>query len=204
MSITVRKMIRDDIYFVANLYYEGFWDKAQPLKYMSEKEATALVEELMLSHDENLENYFVALIDDQLAGVIKLMRNDSKDKFKLPSLKYFIKFGPMNLIKTGLTLHALEWDITENQLYIELVAVAPDMRGRGVATVLLDYAEALTRCSQSLEYMTLGVIEKNTKARKLYERIGFKALKSKRSLFLKKYADVERIHFMKKRVNDSN
>jgi ribosomal protein S18 acetylase RimI-like enzyme len=56
--------------------------------------------------------------------------------------------------------------------YINVIAVFPDYRGRGLGTRLLDIARAEAR-ARGLTQLSLAVFEENAGAVRLYERIGF-------------------------------
>jgi ribosomal protein S18 acetylase RimI-like enzyme len=58
------------------------------------------------------------------------------------------------------------------QGFIAYMAVEPERRGRGVASVLLSAAEDKAR-QRGLPYMSLMVTEDNAPARELYERRGY-------------------------------
>ena len=60
----------------------------------------------------------------------------------------------------------------EDECYIEMMSVLPDVRGGGVGTRLLQFCEAQAR-ERGAKKLTLGVVAGNP-AKKLYERFGFK------------------------------
>ncbi|WP_020560767.1 GNAT family N-acetyltransferase [Thiofilum flexile] len=70
-----------------------------------------------------------------------------------------------------------EHENTHDVLAIEGIVVHPHWRGLGIGTALLnqlrDYA-----CHQGLQTLQLNVINRNTEARRLYERYGFVATKT--------------------------
>ncbi len=55
--------------------------------------------------------------------------------------------------------------------YVKSIAVAPDARGVGVGSALLDFAEA--RFASEARFLFICVSSFNTRARALYERRGF-------------------------------
>jgi len=69
-------------------------------------------------------------------------------------------------------LQALE-DLAPNTWYINVVAVYPEFRGRGVGSQLLERAEALARESNR-PALSLIVADANVGARRLYARAGFR------------------------------
>ena len=64
------------------------------------------------------------------------------------------------------------WEIGELAGDIESLAVAPEARGEGIGTMLMDHCRALLR-EEGIEYWTVAVVEANAGASRLYERVGF-------------------------------
>jgi ribosomal protein S18 acetylase RimI-like enzyme len=56
---------------------------------------------------------------------------------------------------------------------VDALAVAPEARGSGVGTALLERARAELR-ARGCRYWTIGVMEANGGAAALYERVGFR------------------------------
>ncbi len=59
------------------------------------------------------------------------------------------------------------------ELYIKMLGVRADCRGRGVGSALLNFAETHAR-DRGLQRLCLGVVSENSGAIRLYERYGFK------------------------------
>jgi GNAT superfamily N-acetyltransferase len=55
---------------------------------------------------------------------------------------------------------------------VAVLAVAAEAEGQGVGRALLEAAEGWTR-EQGLSMLTLNVFEGNTRARTVYERLGY-------------------------------
>jgi ribosomal protein S18 acetylase RimI-like enzyme len=64
------------------------------------------------------------------------------------------------------------WDLGERVGEVESLSVAPEARGRGVGTALLDAARERFR-AQGIEFWSVAVVEANEGAAKMYERAGF-------------------------------
>ena len=58
-----------------------------------------------------------------------------------------------------------------DEVWVDGIAVAPDARGRGVGTRLLDETTAIAR-RLGKRYVRLDVIDRNPRAQALYERLG--------------------------------
>lgn len=73
-------------------------------------------------------------------------------------------------------------DVKKKELLIDVLAVARDMRGKGIGskltTFIVDFAQ-----SKQFEQVKLSVINTNEKAKKLYESLGFKEVKTHRTPF---------------------
>jgi ribosomal protein S18 acetylase RimI-like enzyme len=64
------------------------------------------------------------------------------------------------------------WDLGERVGEIESLSVAPEARGQGVGTALLDAARERFR-EQGIVFWSVAVVEANAGAVRLYERAGF-------------------------------
>lgn len=198
--VKLRKMIFSDINVVASLYYESFWDKMVALKNISKNDAVNLIKIFLFSNDHNFNHYTVATINDEPVGFIKLMKKTDKDKYSMPSLQTFRKYGFFKLILTGIVLSFLEWKVKDGELYIETVAVSSEERGKGIGSTLMKHADDVVINNESLKYLSLGVVHKNKDAKRLYERLGFVTKKIETSKLLKRYADIEAMYYMVKKI----
>ncbi|MEO6546729.1 MAG: GNAT family N-acetyltransferase, partial [Ferruginibacter sp.] len=61
---------------------------------------------------------------------------------------------------------------SEKHAHIADVIVAPEGSGKGIGALLMEKAEEWAR-SQGYHWLTLSVFAQNTRARELYERLGF-------------------------------
>ena len=65
------------------------------------------------------------------------------------------------------------WDLGERVGEVESLSVAPEARGRGVGTALLEAARERFR-AQGIEFWSVAVVEANEGAVRMYERAGFR------------------------------
>jgi ribosomal protein S18 acetylase RimI-like enzyme len=65
------------------------------------------------------------------------------------------------------------------------IAVAPDVRGRGVGTLLIEEVAAVA-AEQDCREVRLDVIDTNPRARALYERRGFTAVRTESTPYLRR------------------
>ena len=66
----------------------------------------------------------------------------------------------------------IEKEAHDDEFYIDTVCVAPEARGMGFGTKLLQFAEQTAR-EKGYTKLSLNVELENQAARKLYERLGF-------------------------------
>ncbi len=74
----------------------------------------------------------------------------------------------------------------KDELYVDGVAVAPEARGLGVGTKLLDEALVIARES-GMRWLRLDVIDTNPRAQALYERLGYKVTKVQSFRYMKRF-----------------
>lgn len=74
-------------------------------------------------------------------------------------------------------LSALQRDVENRRFLLDGLFVAPEARGRGVGTRLLEAISA-EAAARGYAEVRLDVIDANTRARALYERLGFRAVDS--------------------------
>ncbi|MCH4889683.1 GNAT family N-acetyltransferase [Acidaminobacter sp. JC074] len=194
----IRQMKKKDISQVVDMYHAAFWSKAKPLQALEDSQAKKLIQTVFFKVKENIQFYYVAEENEKLLGVIKLMRASSKEKHSLPSLKDFLTMGIFKLIKTGFVLSLIEEKIMEEDLYIEILAVTPHARGKGVGTKLLDFAYDMALENQAIRYLSLGVLADNQGAFKLYKRYGFEVTGEYENDILEKHAGIKIMLAMKK------
>ena len=77
-------------------------------------------------------------------------------------------YAVLRLVEPGPT-----WELGERIGEIESLAVAEGARGSGAGTALIEAARDLLR-ARGIRYWTVGVVEKNAGATRLYRRHGFR------------------------------
>ncbi len=115
------------------------------------------------------------IIDDVVVGVMMLATNQLRPlKFnEEEAVKLFGKTrGTMMCRQTNAFFQS---NVVENDtdLYIDEIAVSNTVRGQGIGTKLLQYAFSM----KGFNAYYLEVLSKNTNAKRLYERLGFKVYK---------------------------
>lgn len=141
----------------------------------------------------------VALRNNHVVGIAGMAFN--KGHFISPSLRIFMaEFGFFaGLLKyiIYMTIGVRPYD--RGQLLLEAIAIAPNMRGMGIGTLLIEAIEDYAK-KRSLTSVRLEVVDTNPKAKKLYDRMGFAETKINRYPFLKNIMGIQTISTMVKQV----
>lgn len=93
-------------------------------------------------------------------------------------------YGMLGAAWRSALLAALGSDIDNRRFLIDGLFVAPDRRGQGIGSTLIE-ALAAEGARRGYAELRLEVIEENTRARALYERRGFVAVKRHRTGLLR-------------------
>jgi ribosomal protein S18 acetylase RimI-like enzyme len=150
---------------VAEMVYAAFRQKLAPL-IGAPGQGVAILEK---SIDPALA--IVAVCQGQPVGVAGLQYDGCN--FINPRRSEFARqFGlvPGTLRFVMFKIFALAYD--QKDMYIDVLAVSPAMRGKGVGTLLLD-AVFQTAREKGFKSVSLEVVDTNPDARRLYERVGF-------------------------------
>lgn len=157
----IRQAIVQDAAAIAPLIYDAIGDIANSLTNESTVEGAINGIQRLIERTDNRHSYlntYVAEENGQIVGVIVLYDG-----------------------LTGNTLdavHARTYNITidaeahDDEFYIDTICVHPAMRGQGVGTMLLQFAEEIGR-AKGHHKLALNVELQKDKARKLYEKMGF-------------------------------
>ena len=100
-------------------------------------------------------------------------------------------YGWVGAFWRGAILSLFERDLREGQLLMDGIFVAPEARGQGVGTQLLDsviWCAKMNRCHA----VRLDVVDTNPRARALYERYGFQAVGTEEVGFLSRWLGFRR------------
>lgn len=176
---------------ISEIFVDGFF---QWLKFFS-KDKVKLVK--AFSHMFNLEVFYVAIINGEIAGItactdgkvpsVHLKRKELKKHlgFFMGSITYFV-------LKREFEEKSYPFEITKGMGMVEFVATSAKHRGKGVASAIMKYIFDST----PYEVYALEVADTNTKAVKLYEKLGyseFLRVKQKHS----KQSGVDNLVYMK-------
>ena len=64
------------------------------------------------------------------------------------------------------------WDVSETAIVVHRLAVDPDFRGFGIATLLMEEAEALA-CEQGIGVLRVDTSKQNEAAQRLFPKLGY-------------------------------
>ena len=158
---------------MSRIFVEGFYDHG--LKHFSKDKATLAK---AMAHIFDLSRFYLAMADGQIAAMI-----GCTDKKPPPiKLNKTILVKELGLLRgqiayRGLTKyiinHPYPFELSPQTGSIEFVATAPEHRGKGAAFGLLSHI------MQTLPYTAyvLEVIDHNTPAIRLYQKLGFAEFK---------------------------
>lgn len=122
------------------------------------------------------EACFLAVEGSNLLGMIGL--NTSEKVFVQAGLRDFVKqVGLFRSLWTLPILGTMEHPIAADEIYIEMIAVSPNARGKGVGHALLGRAEE-RGMALNKSRLTLQVVDTNPRAKKLYEELGYSTTKT--------------------------
>lgn len=153
----------------ARLYWQAFGPK---LGRVLGPEARAY---RFLDRVIRLDHAIVALEDGRLLGLVG---------FKTPAAAFaegrladlWAVYGPGAVWRAGV-LQLLSREIDNDRFLMDGLCVVPEARGRGVGTALLD-AIADEGRMRGYRALRLDVVDSNPRARALYEREGFRAIRT--------------------------
>lgn len=156
----------------AELYYDAFCKKLQPV-LVSQPRGVRVLEQILVP-----ESAVVALCEGRLVGLSGVLHG--RRSFLRPRLAVYCR-------EYGWTGGALRYVVARvlrrwqpsQEVLVEGLVVHPDLRGQGVGTQLLEEIFRYAR-ERSLRAVRLEVVDTNPRARQLYERLGFVAVRTHR------------------------
>ncbi|WP_166238517.1 GNAT family N-acetyltransferase [Paenibacillus turpanensis] len=152
------------------------------------------------SHSFVKDHYFVCMEGETILGIGAVStlhgRSHRLDKNWLRRELGYIRGGFVyNAMREELE-HPLP--LTAHQAYIESIATAEHARGKGVATTLMNFLMG----THSHHEFILEVMDRNEKAIRLYEHLGFTVFRKKKAGFFLRLGGIrERIYMLKRNEN---
>ena len=179
----VDRLTEDQRPQAGKIYYEAFRRKLQPL--VGKPQATLMV----LTAGLNLDLAMGALVDGKLLGLAGL--HNQAGIFSRVTWRSSIQH--MGLLRGAyawavLNLFGAGANCPPGHLRIAALAVDASARGQGLGSLLLDAIFARAR-SEGCTAVRLEVVDTNTAARRLYERLGFVAVETHTYLIPRSWLD---------------
>ncbi|GAA0441575.1 GNAT family N-acetyltransferase [Streptomyces sp. NPDC046215] len=161
----------------AELYWDAFGRKLGPALNPPDKAVSFLADHL------NADRAVCALLDGQLVGLAGYQLGGRA--FTGGSASAVLRaYGHLRGLHRLLFLALFERRPDPGQLVMDGIAVAPGIRGRGVGSLLIEEVAAVA-AEQDCRQIRLDVIDTNPRARALYERLGFTAVRTERTPYLR-------------------
>ncbi len=153
------------------LYFNSLKEKLGPILGDYNRAQKALESELSINY------CLTAICDQKLVGVLGIQTD--KGGFINPTLTKMIKvYGTFGGIFRMGGLALLHHKTASDELYVDGVAVANQMRGQGIGSHLFDMLEGIAS-KKRIRTISLDVIDSNSRAKALYERLGFVTIKQR-------------------------
>ena len=142
---------------------------------------------------------WTAIVDGRIAGILT-RQSSSEEFYNISTRRLLATFWPLKTLRVLFNFLLLNESPPRNALYVESIAVDADIRGLGIGGKLMAEAEARAR-ELGLPLLALDVIGDNQGAIRLYERLGYKIVKTTRGFLVKYVTGSDEVHRMEKRLD---
>ncbi len=153
------------------LYFNALKEKLEPILGSDGRAQEVLASNIVA------DKCLVAVCNEKLVGIMGIQTNEGG--FVNPNLRTMMKvyglFGGM-LRLGGLAI--LHHTTRADELYVDGVAVAREMRSMGIGSRLFDLLDRMAS-KKGIQTISLEVIDTNRRAKALYENLGFVAVKTR-------------------------
>lgn len=180
---------------VAELYWDAFGRKLGPALNPPDKAVSFLAAHL------NADRAVCALLDGQLVGLAGYQLGGRALTGGSASAVLHA-YGHLRGLHRLLLLALFERHPAPGQLVMDGIAVAPGIRGRGIGSLLIEEVAAVA-AEQDCREIRLDVIDANPRARALYERRGFTAVRTERTPYLRGLLGFRAVTTMRRPVEAS-
>ncbi|WP_331750496.1 MULTISPECIES: GNAT family N-acetyltransferase [unclassified Streptomyces] len=161
----------------AELYWDAFGRKLGPALNPPGKAVPFIAAHL------NTDRAVCALLDGQLVGLAGY-QYDGRALTGGSACAVLRAYGHVRGLHRLLLLALFERHPAPGQLVMDGIAVDPAMRGRGVGSLLIEEVAAVA-AERDCREIRLDVIDTNPRARALYERRGFTAVRTEHTPYLR-------------------
>ncbi len=153
------------------LYFNSLKEKLEPILGSDGRAQEVLASSI------TTDNCLIAVCDEKLVGIMGVQTN--KGGFINPSLKAMTRiYGTLGGILRMVGLATLHHSTNVDEFHVDGVAVAHEMRGKGIGSCLFDLLEQ-TAAKKNIRTISLEVIDTNPRAKALYEQLGFIKMKTR-------------------------
>lgn len=154
--------------------------KMIPYTNFTQEKAMDFIKDTKTIPEKAYDGYIVAALNQKVVGILQLKyrgQKKQKEKLAIPGSQMLKKYGFLNTIRLSYVGFIFNHKVSKNELYIDNVVVSEKARGMGIGTLLLE--EAINKFKKGpFRVLSLKVLSSNKKAIKLYERNGFKIIKT--------------------------
>jgi len=175
-EVDIRQANESERYLISSLWINAFWDMM--FKFFK-KDKEVMIQ--AMEHAVNCEYTRVAVIDEEIAGVVVCVPNGivaTKTDRKI--LVKYLGFIKGNILHYAVLItNKFPFEVDDKTGIIEILATHENHRGKGVGTALMKHVFDM----HSYNTYILEVVDTNEVAIKLYEKIGFKEVMRKKSPF---------------------
>lgn len=167
MNFTIALATPADRFYIAPLIHDAIGDIA--FRITGENEEQKMLSKLqeLIALDNNRHSYlntFVAKLDEEIVGIIVLY--DGKTGRELDR-----NLENMTFEQKGVSIQ-IDIEAYDHEFYVDTLCVARSKRGLGLGTKLLHFAEQ-EAIRRGYNILSLNVEVEKTKARALYNKLGF-------------------------------
>ncbi|HNX91832.1 MAG TPA: GNAT family N-acetyltransferase [Candidatus Omnitrophota bacterium] len=176
----------DDVYFVAKLIYHTD-QELFPLVFGREKAALRNISALIRGEGNRYSHRNIIIAEEKgyIFGILishGIIRDKKAERKEHASIFGFWGGVKLDVIGTLLEKFVLTSVKSEKEKYISNISVRPESRGKGIGGALIDQAVSDAAVA-GYKAIFLDVSLKNLRARELYERKGFKVVKTNSVFF---------------------
>lgn len=172
----VQRLNSKDKQDIAHILVNTFNEKIENIWIMTSDKEKA---KRLIQNHLNSNQCFVERMDGKVVGVCSVETKEASSFVDIPRESFQNEFGTVQGIMRFLAYQiykASQGSFSEKMIHIDLLAVDPSTRGKGIGKSLLNKVEILAnRIGKS--QLVLEVVDSNPKAKSLYEKQGFETYK---------------------------